>query len=1130
MKIEGKDILLSASDLMRFMGCAHATAMDLRYARGEPLVPAEDSEDAKILQKQGDDHELRFLSKLKTERRSVIEFSREENLGAAAQATRNALAQGAEVLFQGAFLSHPWGGWSDFLIRTEKPSRLGDFSYEVVDTKLKRKPDPKHILQLVLYSDLLAEIQGCEPDQAHIELGDGTRFSFRLPEYAAYARHARARLEEFVARPATTTPEPVRMCGLCRWRENCDKQWEETDSLALVAGISRSQRNKLLVSGVTTMTELGRRSKRVPRLAEATLAKLAVQARLQSARRAGGPPTFELKALAPDRGLALLPEPDSGDLFYDIEGDPFYDGGLEYLHGIWFSDSGHDRFEDFWAHDRAEEGEALRRLMAFFEIRLRESPKAHIYHYAAYEISALRRLTSTHGIGEALLDQMLKEGRFVDLYSVVSGGIIASEPAYSLKNLEVFYMAERTGAVKTAGGSVVAYETWRETRDSKILEEIRDYNQIDCMSTQQLRDWLVVSVRPAGMAWWQKGGVSAEKTFNSEIIAEQQAAADALRKKLEPVRARLGCKVAELLFDLTYFHRREKKPTWWSIFDKIGKDAEDLIDDFDCLAGLVAKSKSMDGGKSWERIFDFPEQESKLDVGACHTDLNGMPAVVTVMDIDRDKQVAIVKFPKAYFPTAPDQLSLLPSGPLKTDAIEAAIVRVVGSAVANDLRYPAVLDFICNVLPRFKTKNRKNAIITPDGDLVSQTVSAVGDLDRSVLPIQGPPGTGKTYVSSCAILELVRQGKRVGVASNSHKAIDNLLCAVIDRANEAGEIIGGNKKGGEPITGLHAAAISHTDNNKDSKLFTESVVGGTAWLFSRPEFDQAFDYLFVDEAGQVSIANVVAMGTSAKNIVLVGDPMQLPQPIQGAHPGDSGLSALEYLLAGHNTVSADRGIFLPVSRRMHPDVCRFISTIVYEGRLASDEGAGRQRIFDDSSRSLSGVHLVEIPHAGNSQSSQEEVVGIRRQITSLLGKRFRDRDGNERRLQLSDILVVAPYNLQVNALKAGLPSGARVGTVDKFQGQEAPVCIVSMTTSSADEIPRGVDFLFSLNRINVAVSRAQVLSLVSASPRLLEVPCANIMEMRLVNSLCALKEYSAGTAARSDDRSYGMPTSVTSPS
>ncbi|WP_338828328.1 C-terminal helicase domain-containing protein [Bradyrhizobium sp. 27S5] len=197
---------------------------------------------------------------------------------------------------------------------------------------------------------------------------------------------------------------------------------------------------------------------------------------------------------------------------------------------------------------------------------------------------------------------------------------------------------------------------------------------------------------------------------------------------------------------------------------------------------------------------------------------------------------------------------------------------------------------------------------------------------------------------------------------------------------------------------------------------------------------------------------------------------------------------------------------------MHPDVCRFISEIVYEGRLTSDQGAARQTILGGSNGHLSGARLVEVPHAGNSQSSPEEVAAIRHQIGLLLGKTFRDRDGNERYLELRDILVVAPYNLQVNALKVGLPSGTRVGTVDKFQGQEAPVCLVSMTSSSADEIPRGVDFLFSLNRINVAVSRAQVLSLVFASPRLLDVPCNNVEQMRLVNSLCALKQYGSETA------------------
>jgi predicted RecB family nuclease len=1107
MRVEGHDVLLSASDLMRFMSCKHATALDLRYARGEPLVPADDTEDAKILQKQGDDHESRYLSKLKAEGRSVIEFGRDGGLAAAAQATCAALSQGPDILFQGAFFASPWGGWSDFLIRVERPSALGAFSYEVVDTKLKRKPDPKHILQLVLYSDLLAKVQGREPEHAHIELGNGERFSFRLQEYSAYARHARSRLEDFVAAPPATSPDPVKMCGLCRWRDDCQGQWEAADSLSLVAGISRSQRGKLIAAGTSTMTELGQRTQRVPKLAETTLQRLTIQARLQTARRGGGPPSFELKPLNPDRGLALLPRPDAGDLFYDIEGDPFYDGGLEYLHGVWFENGGIGVFQGYWAHDRAEEGEALRQLMAFFADRLRWFPNAHVYHYAAYEVSALRRLTGSHGIGEALLDQMLRENRFVDLYSVVSGGLIASEPAYSLKNLEVFYMEARTGEVKTAGGSVVAYENWRETKETKLLEEIRDYNKIDCISTQKLRDWLVSSVRPADMPWRPIGAKSGTGSFNLDSVNDEQAAADALREKLSVVRKRHGDRVADLLFDLVHFHDRERKPTWWSIFDKLGKEAEDLIEDLECLGGLVAKSRPVDGGKSWERTYEFPEQETKLEPGACHVDANGLPASVSLMEIDRTKRTAKVKFPKARFDGAPDLTSVLPGGPLNTDSIEAAIERAVNSIVRGDGLYPAIVDFISKSNPRFLGKGRQASVIDPLKELVPEIVSAVKELDRSVLPIQGPPGTGKTYVSSCAILDLVRQGKRVAVASNSHKAVDNLLCAVLDRAAEAGENISVAKKGGDEPADIYSGRIHQTERNDDVQLFTASVVGGTAWLFSRVDFDASFDHLFVDEAGQVSVANIVAMATCAKNVVLVGDPMQLSQPIQGAHPGESGLSALEYLLAGHNTVSADRGIFLPVSRRMHPDVCRFISDIVYEGRLTSDEGAARQKIFGDSTHPLSGVHLIEVSHAGNSQSSSEEVAAICHEIELLLGKKFRDRDGNERHLELSDILVVAPYNLQVNALKAALPPGARVGTVDKFQGQEAPVCIVSMTSSSAQEIPRGVEFLFSLNRINVAVSRAQVLSLVFASRYLLEIPCASVDEMRLVNSLCALKQF-----------------------
>jgi uncharacterized protein len=1107
MIVEGREVLLSASDLMRFMSCQHATALDLCYAKGELLEPTEDAEDVKLLQKQGDEHESRYLSVLKGKGRSVVELTRDRGLAPAAQVTRAALASGPDVIFQGAFFASPWGGYADFLERVDRSSKLGEFSYEVVDTKLKRKPDPKHVLQLVLYSDLLAEVQGCVPEQAHIELGSGERYSFRLQDYSAYARHARKRLERFVQAPPTTSPDPVRMCGLCRWREVCQSHWERTDSLSLVAGISRSQRNKLLAAGIDTMAKLGQRIQRVPRLAEATQQRLATQARLQSARRAGGAPSFVLKPIVAERGLTLLPEPNAGDVFYDIEGDPFFDGGLEYLHGTWFQDKGIGIFRDYWAHSRAEEGEALRRLMSFFADRMRQFPRAHVYHYAAYEISALRRLSSTHGIGEALLDQMLRESRFVDLYSVVSGALITSEPNYSLKSLEAFYMEERTGDVKSAGGSVVAYENWRETGDQRLLDEIKDYNRVDCVSTQQLRDWLVSSIRPADLPWRPVGGKNGAGDFNLGAVNKEQEAADALREKLKAVAGHYGERVAALLYDLSHFHNRERKPSWWSIFDKIEKEVDELIEDADCLGGLTARSPAVKIGRSWERAYDFPEQETKIRPGACHTELNGLPAPVSLVEFDPMRRVARVKFPTARFDVVPDRLSLLPGPPLGTDAIEAAIFRVVDSMIRGVRRYPAIVEFLLRSKPRFSTPGRQNAIANPTRPIVSEAVSAIESLDRSVLPIQGPPGTGKTYVSACAILELVKKGKRVAVASNSHKAIDNLLYAVLDRASESGEQISVAKKGGEEVDEAYSDRIYLTERNEDAELLQASVVGGTAWLFAREDFDASFDYLFVDEAGQVSLANMVGMATCARNVVLVGDPMQLAQPVQGAHPGESGYSALEYLLAGHNTVPADQGIFLPISRRMHPNLCRYVSNIVYDGRLSSDEGAARQRFLDDSPMYRAGVGLVEVAHSGNSQAASEEVRAIRDEVSRLVGKVFRDRDGKERPLRLGDILVVAPYNLQVNALKAGLPAAVRIGTVDKFQGQEAPVCLVSMTASSVDEIPHGLDFLFSLNRINVAVSRAQILAKVFASPRLLEIPCTDVAAMRLVNSLCAIQQY-----------------------
>lgn len=1088
-KVDGH-ILFSASDLMKFMGCKHATVLDMARMRGEGPKPRADSEDAALLQKQGDAHEAAHLDKLKTQGRRVIEIDNGD-LAANAAETREVLAQGPDVVFQGAFLSGNWGGWSDFLERVARPSKLGDFSYEVADTKLKRTPHPKHVLQLVLYSDLLAEIQGVMPEFAHVELGTGERVTLRLKDYSAYARAARQRLEDFVANPEETRPVPCADCGLCRWADHCADIWVKEDSLFNVANISRTQVKKLEAAGMDTLAALSTLDHPVRGLSEPTRARLVTQARLQQARKTGAP-DFELRPPELGKGFDLLPEPQAGDLFYDIEGDPHFEDGLEYLHGVWAKDTG---FVAFWAHEHAAEKQAVIDLFAFFRARLAQFPQARIYHYAPYEITALRRLTAKYGVGEAFLDRLLRERRFVDLFAVVRGGLIGSEPNYSIKSMEAFYGLVRDGEVKTAGGSVVAYEKWLETGAQQILDEIEDYNRIDCVSTEDLRDWLV-SIRPDGP--WPE---LAEDFGGKEV--EEDAEADALRAML--ATSDLPEERQAMLFDLGMFHTREAKPAWWAIFDSLGKDEDELIDDLDALAGLQATGPAAPVKRSLERSYRFPEQETKLRAGRKATipTADGM-ATINVTELGRAARRITLKIGMKNAGLLTDHLTLHPDKPIST-AIIAQALRDVIAGQCGPKTYRALDDLLSRTPPRLVPP--AGGDILNGADFVAGTIDAVARMDETVLPIQGPPGTGKTYVSARAILSLVRSGARVGVASNSHEAIRNVLMGCLSAVEDedmpitlemAHKVSQGNDGYPEGVED-----ISRPTSNEDPALADSHVVGGTAFFFAREQNIQAFDWLFIDEAGQVGLANMLAMGRAARNIVLVGDPQQLPQVIQGSHPHPANLSCLEWVLGDHATIPPERGIFLPVTRRMHPYICGFISEQVYEGRLESHPDTARQSVTGTSFPEA-GAFWVPVPHEGNAQTASEEVAAINVAITGLLRGNWNDKDGTTRSVRTRDIIVVAPYNAQVNALAEALPTGIRTGTVDKFQGQEAPICLVSMTASSAEETSRGMEFLFSLNRINVAVSRAKGLALVFGAPRLREAKCNTVEQMKLVNTLCAL--------------------------
>jgi uncharacterized protein len=383
-------------------------------------------------------------------------------------------------------------------------------------------------------------------------------------------------------------------------------------------------------------------------------------------------------------------------------------------------------------------------------------------------------------------------------------------------------------------------------------------------------------------------------------------------------------------------------------------------------------------------------------------------------------------------------------------------------------------------------------------------------LDRSALAIQGPPGSGKTFTGARMIRELVRAGRQVGVCAVSHKVITNLLKEVVGGAGEGVRIACLQKvrrKGDVAHPG-----IAETTDNADVRDALRSrrmrVAGGTAWMWARPEFFEAVDVLFVDEAGQMSLANVLAIAQSAKSVVLLGDPQQLEQPIQGYHPPGTAVSALEHVLRGAQTIPPDRGLFLEESWRLPPTICELTSELFYERRLNPRAGLERQCLVGGTAFAGSGLWFVAARHDANQNASREEVEIVAELVRSLMegGTRWRDRDGGEHPLGLEDILVIAPYNAQVADLTTRLPPGARVGTVDKFQGQEAPVVIYSMTTSTPEDAPRGMEFLYNPNRFNVATSRAKCACIVVGSPRLFEPDCQSPRQMKLANAFCRFLE------------------------
>jgi predicted RecB family nuclease len=1056
-------------------------------------------------------------------------------------------------------------GFPDFLVRAEliaapdgEPRTAVERDhYEVVDAKLARTAKGRAVAQTAFYSQLLVDVQGgVVPRWLHLALGTGELASFKVTDFAAYERQTRRLLSEFIdadtgaSPPADTYPEPVEHCAICRWSDSCKARRRADDDLSLVAGMTRGQRRGLKAAGIETRRGFAGTDP-VPALRGASresLERARSQAVLQVASEDAGAIAYELLApavdadgaLVPNRGLLALPEPVAGDLFFDIEGARYWSAdnkefGLQYLFGIVDSAdvdaAGAPAYRAFWAFDRAGEKRAFEELIDFITARRAARPGLHVYHYNHYEPTSVDHLSELHetrqeAVGRLMgrfatredqVDELFRLGVFVDLYRVVRQGLQAGVESYSIKRLEPLCGYSRVVRLRDATEALVSFEAALDSgsgaREVALQRVVAGYNEDDCRATLALRDWLE-TLRLELAA--QLGPGSAAELPRPVVAEPDREAGDSevtrLRSALlssvpaQPSSRTPGQAAVALLADLLEWHRRENKPAWWRYFYVRTLSSDDLVFEPDALGLLSGGAVVGSVKRSVLRRFSFPPQEHKFaELSQAIDPITGRG--FEVYSVDDARGEVVLKVSREYDGPLPG--SLVQAGPpgikLQAERMRDLGARVLADGVDG-------LDAATALLlarPPVGVSAETLQLRTADESAQDAAVRVALALANSFLPIQGPPGTGKTYTGAEQILALVAEGRTVGITGPSHAVICNLIDAVSKHAVVHGVVaprVGQRADQDNPFLHSDARSLDYpklVDGLANGDL---DVAAGTTWMWSRAEFQNSVDTLFLDEAGQLSLADVLAVAGAARNLVLLGDPQQLAQPSQAAHPPGSGVSALEHILGDRATMPRDAGLLIDKTWRMHPDLCRFTSDTFYDGKLTGVDGLELQRILGDGPPSGAGLRVVEVPHEGNSNASPEEAVIVVELVRSLLSRQWRNRDGVFAPVGVEQVMVITPYNAQIRAIQSAAASAElprlQVGTVDKFQGREAPAVIYSMATSSADDAPRGMEFLYDLHRLNVATSRAKTLAIIVASPDLVRVSCQTPGQMLLANALC----------------------------
>lgn len=1112
MRKSKDQIILSASDLANHIHCKHFTNLNHHAVTGVLEKSFTSNRSLILLRERGEEFEQAILSEYENGGKTV--FKVDKDLAVAYNQTVAAMKSGYDFIYQARLSTQKWQGWADFLRKVEAPSNLGDWSYEVIDTKLSSNTRAGTILQIALYSEIIGDIQGKLPEYMYVKNPD-EEIKYRVNDYLSYLRLIKRRLNNAIENPADTYPEPCSHCDICDWWEHCNKIRRNDDHLSFIAGMGSSQIKEVKSQGIHTLDEMAEMTLPIPfkpkKGSKETFTKLREQARIQKESRIIQQPVYEILERKPNTGFFTLPKPSKGDIYLDFEGDPLVEPtGLEYLFGWVFQ----NQYFHILVHNMEEEKDALIQFIDFVFDKKEQYPDLHIYHFAPYESAALKRMMGKYAVKENEIDILLRTQKFVDLHRVLKQSIRAGIERYSLKDLEAYHGFVREIDLRTVSGIKADLEFLLE---SNKIEEItadmtnivRQYNEDDCFSTKKLHKWLEEERQKLVDI-----GEEIERPIPSDVEEPEHITAhlerikpiyDALLENV-PVDYTERSNEQQARYILAHFldwYRREKNSFWWEYYRLKDLELDELLDEKAAIGGLTYTGERVKIDRSIGDTYIFPPQEMDIKEGEKLKDPVA-DKLIEVYELDVKNCRLKLKKGKTLQEIHPERLIKYEN--FITKDKEDNIITFAEWIIENGFDSP-LDDYRVSRDILLNTDSRLIEDVIDTDDLVEKSKSWALKLNRSYLPIQGPPGAGKSFTASHMIVKLLKEGKKIGITALSHKVIINLMNKVKEVAYEEQFPIKVLYKGSSKDETISFWDTPKSTGDVVGALPNYQIIAGTSFMWCKDGFKDTLDYLFIDEAGQYSLLETIVVSHAAKNVVFLGDHQQLKQPIKGVHPEGTDVSALEHLLEGEKTIAENRGIFLEKTWRMHPAICAFDSEMFYESRLTAKDGLEYQQITGNTIYSGSGIIYTSVEHEGNSNSSEEEIDCIEKIVEDLTKGDVFYIDAKKQKHQVvaKDIKIITPYNNNVYELQKRLPN-YEIGTVDKFQGQESPIIIYSMASSTPEDAPRGMDFLYSPNRFNVAVSRARALFVLVGSPRLFEPDCHSPNQMKLANPFCRYLE------------------------